>query len=70
MLQVAELTKRTECAELDLKELQDVFEQSRHELDETLDSLRVEHQKIYQELHQYVTIKLITFINNFLIIKI
>lgn len=56
---MAELTKHTECAELDLKELQDVFEQSRHELDETLDSLRVEHQKIYQELHQYVIIKLI-----------
>ncbi|KAK5640681.1 hypothetical protein RI129_009228 [Pyrocoelia pectoralis] len=50
--QVAELTTRTDCAEQDLKELQDVFKQTCTEVKQHLTALTNERGKVQQELEK------------------
>ncbi|XP_060523357.1 rab GTPase-binding effector protein 1 [Cylas formicarius] len=48
--QVAELTKITECTELDLKELREYFEEARSEMRASLAKVTKDREKIYHEL--------------------
>lgn len=48
--QIAELSRQTECAEQDLKELQQCFDQTRKEMKETLAKLSKDREKVQHEL--------------------
>lgn len=51
-LQVAELTRSTECAEQDLKELRQFFNASVSELQQNIAKLGMEREQIYEELNK------------------
>lgn len=48
--QIAEITRQTECAEQDLKEMQRMFKQSCFEMREVLHTLTKDRENIQKEL--------------------
>lgn len=51
--QVMKLTTRTECAEQDLKELQETFEQTSAEVNQSLNALKLDRDRTQAELIKY-----------------